>query len=169
MNKQYKLLKDKMHFGPDYNNPVTGGELKTGTIFSVLHESYSAWEHMPDRGHTYYLLGWKEGEEEKSAWVRTYSHQTVYNFAEDYEAPKPEVEVKISDPALAQGLKLEGPLTHYPGKKLSLEEFIAFAKSELDAYQKDWEGKNSNDFHSTPHTWNEWWGTFHRYYSWEDM
>lgn len=159
MNKQYKLLKDKTHYGPDYNDPVAGGELKAGTIFSVLHELYEPWEHMPDRGHTYYLLGWKEGEEEKSAWTRTYSHQTVYNFAEDYEAPKPEVEAKVSDPAL----------THYPGKKLTLEEFITFAKSELDAYQKDWEGKYANDYHKDSHTWYEWWGTFHRYYSWEDM
>lgn len=45
-----------------------------------------------------------------------------------------------------------------------LEQFIATAKAELDEYQKTW--TDSNEYHRQPHTWNEWWKTFHRYMSW---
>lgn len=51
-------------------------------------------------------------------------------------------------------------------KVFSLEEFITLAKEELDEYQEEWSGPNSNDFHDQPHTWDEWWNAFHRYISW---
>lgn len=49
-------------------------------------------------------------------------------------------------------------------KEFSLAEFVAVAKEELDKYEKEW--KDTNTYHKKPHTWNEWWGTFHRYMSW---
>lgn len=50
-------------------------------------------------------------------------------------------------------------------KQFSLEEFIAVAKEELDGYQKVF-GNPKNEFHSQPHTWQEWWNAFHRFMSW---
>lgn len=46
----------------------------------------------------------------------------------------------------------------------NLKEFIAQAKHELDEYEKEWQ--DANDHHRASHTWNEWWGTLHRYWSW---
>jgi hypothetical protein len=53
-------------------------------------------------------------------------------------------------------------------KTYTLEEFVAQAKQDLDDYQKDWTPPNSNEFHEGKHTWAEWWGTFGRYFSWEE-
>lgn len=55
-------------------------------------------------------------------------------------------------------------------KKYTLAEFITQAKSDLDDYQKDWDGSTepSNEFHESQHTWAEWWGAFGRYFSWEE-
>ena len=42
-------------------------------------------------------------------------------------------------------------------------DFVRVAKAELDA----WEATSpANEYHGQPHTWGEWWNTFHRYMSW---
>lgn len=51
-------------------------------------------------------------------------------------------------------------------KQFTLKEFIATAKEELDAYEKEWSPPDTNDFHEGKHTWDEWFSTFHRYMSW---
>lgn len=51
-------------------------------------------------------------------------------------------------------------------KQMTLKEFIANAKEELDKYEDTWSPPNSNDFHEGTHTWNEWYNSFHRYMSW---
>jgi len=51
-------------------------------------------------------------------------------------------------------------------KQYTLEEFIAVAKEELEAYLKVWAKEPRNEFHGQAHTWNEWWKTFFQYMSW---
>lgn len=56
----------------------------------------------------------------------------------------------------------------YKPKQYTLAEFVAQAKQDLDDYEKDWSGEETNEYHSGTHTWVEWWGTFSRYFSWEE-
>lgn len=51
-------------------------------------------------------------------------------------------------------------------RQLTMEEFIALAKQELDEYQKIWGEEPRNQYHAQTHTWNEWWNSLHRYWSW---
>lgn len=55
-------------------------------------------------------------------------------------------------------------------KTYTLDEFVAQAKQDLDDYKKDWDGSTepTNEYHQGKHTWAEWWGTFDRYFSWEE-
>lgn len=56
----------------------------------------------------------------------------------------------------------------YQPKKYSLKEFVVRAKADLDAFEKDWSGDDSNEFHRGEHTWAEWWRSFGGYFSWEE-
>jgi hypothetical protein len=56
----------------------------------------------------------------------------------------------------------------YKPKEYTLAEFVAQAKADLESYEKDWSGPDTNDYHSGSHTWIEWHNTFGRYFSWED-
>jgi hypothetical protein len=77
---KWKLLKSKHEYGPDFNHPKTT-ELPVGLEFKVIDERYDPWEHMPGRGHNYYLLAWQDGNKLRCGWTRVYDYQDVNNFA----------------------------------------------------------------------------------------
>lgn len=53
-------------------------------------------------------------------------------------------------------------------KKYTLHEFVQQAKADLDAYEQDWSGKDTNEYHQSSHGWVDWWRTFSGYFSWEE-
>lgn len=51
-------------------------------------------------------------------------------------------------------------------RQFTLEEFIAVVLHELEDYRKVWSEEPRNQYHVQTHTWNEWWDSLHKYWSW---
>lgn len=94
-----------------------------------------------------------------------------YAQAEKHAQSAPEHQniVKAVFAAMAEQKPVIVPVPEYDPikdekKPFTLEEFTATAKKELDQYTATF--KDANDYHKQPHTWNEWWKSFHEYMSW---
>ncbi len=50
-------------------------------------------------------------------------------------------------------------------KLYTLDEFIKVARNELAYYHEEWT-KETNEYHQASHTYQEWYGSYHRWSSW---
>ena len=50
----------------------------------------------------------------------------------------------------------------------TMTEFLEQARDDLRAWEKDWNGEKSNDWHREKHGWTEWWTSFFGYFNWEE-